>query len=278
MITEHDDNADNISESSPKTPALQESEEEDREIIESLTKAHSVHSERHVDVDEIPSSVVKRESAKNDCMPKASAEFAMAVNTETLPEKRVTDFEADDAMADMEVSRLTSLIESKKSSVPKKLKRPTASFVSIPKPPGVLPEVSDVVDSPVKKESSPDDLDELLRQGNFQPLKEMSFSVSPRYRLCRRTNGSNGVKSNGENGRDSQSSNSSDDHAPLIWKLQKDGPPEKLNGGSRGSKEEDIDQILNTFHVVENDQLDDNHGPSTSKSATKPPANQNNKM
>lgn len=233
-----------------------DSEEEDREIIEALTKAHSSNCERHVD-DMICSS---------------------SVDQSGLAEKIQLELQTDDDMADQEVSKLTSLLESKKKFAPVpdtilNLQRPAASFAAVP-PPGTLPDISDVAVPqivPKKKELiATDSFD--IETPNFQPLGEMSFSVSES-----RFNRSECVPANilknrrtvrlfGESESDSQcsSTSSSDEQPPLYWKLYNNGSSENPEAGST---EDDISQILNSYHVVE-DIVDDNV-PSTSNNLAK---------
>jgi len=268
---ESKDHADDGSESSPNPSVVNESEEEDREIIESLTKAHSTNSERHVDVDEmIASAIVKSECEKENFM------------TETLTEKK--ELPTDDDMADMEVSHLTSLLESKNVFVPVSgtilnLQRPTVQPPPMA-PMGALPDVSDVslprLVPRIKKPSLADlsDPSDMLAEIYFPALGEMSFSaeceVDSRFNRseCLPTNGVNKIKNRrtarlyGESENESHysSSSSSDEQPPQYWKLHADNASEKLDGGSK----EDISQILNTFHVVENGTVDDNAAPPAS--------------
>lgn len=282
------DHAIDTSTSSPNASVLNESEEEDREIIDSLTKAHSINSEHHIDVDEMgASNVVKSETTNETALPQTSIEYNKTEMTEKLAEKKElpTDILTDDIMADREVSRLTTFLESKKKFVPLpssilNLQRPTASFVPVPPPPGALPDISDLNlprRVPKIESNSTDVADLLLSGGNFQPLSEMSFSVESRFNRseCLPTNGGNQVRNrrterefgeSDDSGSQYSSSNSLDEHPPQYWKLQESAG--KSDSGGSGISNDDINQILDTFHVVEDCTVDDN-APSTSENLRK---------
>lgn len=258
---------------SPNGSIVNESEEEDREIIDSLTKAHSNKFEVHVDVNVVASTVSNNEKSRPNFVPNTVIEFSEPEKTELLPEKKEL-LSTDDEMADLEVSHITSLLESTNTFVPLsnsilKLQRPTASLVPVP-PPGALPNISDVVQRvPRTGESSSTDPYDFLAKANFQPLAPMSFSVGvSRFdrNECLPTNGANNMKNRktarltGESDSDSHCSSGSDEQPPEYWKLYDNVTTEKSDGGSK----EDMNQILNTYHVVDGAVAVDNNTPSTS--------------
>lgn len=262
--SEHNHSNESSKPSSPNVPIVNESEEEDSEIIESLTKAHSSNFERHVDVDKTTAStIVKTECTEDYSTPETLTErqtdkIGMVVKE---VEKELTD----DDKADMEVSQLTSLLESKNRFVPlpgsiSKLRRPTAKLVSIP-PPGVLPDISDVNLPryvPSNNGSSSTDSSGIFAEGHFEPLGEISFSVGLRF------DGEGGLPNSGnrktvrlygESESDSHSNSpSSDEQPPLYWKLYDNVSSEKSDGECK----DDIIKILNTFQVVDDGTVDDN--------------------
>ncbi len=254
-------------------------EEEDREIIKSLTKAHSTNPERHVDDMTSSSRVIKIEQDRDE-MTSSSRVIKVERSVDDLAQKVEQDlqklnreFATDDDMADLEVSQLTSLHESKNKFAPVpdailNLQRPTASFPAVP-PPGTLPDISDVAAPPpvpIRKSLFSTDSFE-LEIPNFQPLGEMSYSVSG----CRYdrdedvpeniSKNKRTVRLSGESGL--HGSTSSDEQPPQYWKLYNNGGSDKSDSGS---KEEDIDQILSSYHVVED--IEDVKVPSTSNNLT----------
>lgn len=149
---------------SPKNPVT-ESEEEDREIIDSLTKAHSDNSERHIDVDDaVTSQAMKIENPQENLISITSS--SSPALSEGCTKKKINEMSesaTDDYMADLEVSHLTSLFESTQAFPPlddSLLNRQKifAKFIPMRPPPGNLPDISDIAIPryvPVKKVTNP---------------------------------------------------------------------------------------------------------------------------
>lgn len=267
--------------SSPNKVVLNESEEEvDREIIESLTRAHPTNCERNVDDEVIAStSGVCRKNTNVRETTDARTSSDSETEIEVIP-----SFDTDDEIADQEVSRLTSSLESndKYVSVPRSvlaLKRPNVTIFGTP--PGTLPNINGV-HLPLRyaiKSIAEHPFE--IPTVDFQPLKHMSFS--PEIRLdssseyfsandmvavnetndVNRRVGAEGTSKpkpptggtkrlHGEIGCDTPSS-ATDAESSLHWKLHKDSSDGSTDGGSK----EDIDQILDTYHVVGDDSTND---------------------
>jgi hypothetical protein len=285
--------------SESKRKTSQESEEEDREIIESLTKAHSKASEKCVNID-----------VANAPTESASNESAMKIKH---PLTMITDTDDD---IDLEVSHLTSLIELRKAFLP--LSGPVKfiptlqnlkATISNVKPPGMLPNISEVkVPTPRRvpirtvtnsddrtlndfaenrrffdphsfqySDESSSDIEilghgspDIMTKGNIGASSfGLSVNVASYQNQCKYPLS----KPDGSNQADSQYSSSSsydineepgssqswDEQPPKYWKLYASNSPDK----SAGSSKDELNEIMQTFYVV--DPVTDENAASTSE-------------
>lgn len=160
----------------PRRTSKKGGEEVNKEIINSLTKLHFGNPERHVDVDESTTSITTKienpsmaeelinVSVKHVEVDATTTSAPMTPVKTELSEKNVklltelpkvetneklSEYATDDELADLEVSQLTSLLESRQAFVPLpssilSLQRPT-KIVPMMVPNSKLPNISDIV-------------------------------------------------------------------------------------------------------------------------------------
>jgi len=283
---------------SPPTAPLVESEEEDQEIIESLTQAHSQDSDRHVDIDGSANSTQATAEIKNKDNKDLPSSSSKLKNERTKKQVNETESIIDEAMADLEVSQLTSISESKDtfSALPG-LQDPVyhraparADKRMFPVMPalGPLPGSSDpnlprrvparhpLADFPAHSSTNHStnvglgvitfDTGNDFGASNLYPGSRFNRAeYTPRNGGGSLSGSRRTVRLLGESDDDptpisTSPTLDSESPPPLLWKLNDYESPTKNGNGGNG---EDINEILESFHVV--NPTDDNASSIASK-------------